>query len=85
ILPKFILTGYFGIENARGGRDTEWNEETQAPLDQLGTAVGVGFDWMIAENSGLYFRHRWMEFEDRNFSLDRYRGREVTIELKTFF
>ncbi len=85
ILPKFILTGYFGIENARGGRNTEWNEETQKPLDQLGTAVGVGFDWMLAENSGLYFRHRWMQFEDRSFPLDKYRGREVTIELKTFF
>lgn len=85
ILPKFILTGYFGLENARGGRDTFWNEETQAPLDQLGTAIGVGFDWMLAENSGLYFRHRWMEFEDRSFSLDRYKGREITIELKTFF
>ncbi|NEN22702.1 hypothetical protein G3O08_04180 [Cryomorpha ignava] len=85
IIPKFILTGYFGVENARGGRFTEWNEETNKPLDQLGTAVGVGFDWMLSENSGLYFRHRWMTFEDRSFPLDKYRGREITIELKTFF
>ncbi len=85
ILPKFILTGYFGVENARGGKFTEWNEETNKPLDQLGTAIGVGFDWMLSENSGLYFRHRWMSFEDRSFPLDTYRGREITIELKTFF
>jgi hypothetical protein len=85
VLPGFILTGYFGIENARGGTFTEWNEETQKPLDQLGTGIGVGFDWQLAENSGLYFRHRWMEFEDRSFPLDRFRGREITVELKTFF
>ena len=85
IIPKFILTGYFGVENARGGKFTEWNEETNKPLDQIGTAVGVGFDWMLSKNSGLYFRHRWMSFEDRSFPLDTYRGREITIELKTFF
>jgi hypothetical protein len=85
IFPKFILTGYFGIEAARGGRNTEWDAESQLPLNQFGTAVGIGCDWMLAENSGLYIRHRWMEFEDRSFSLDRYRGTETTIELKTFF
>ncbi len=85
ILPKFILTGYLGLERAQGGSDTRLDEFSQNPLDQLGTAVGVGFDWKVSENSGLYVRHRWMEFEDRSFSLDRYRGREFTVELKTFF
>lgn len=85
IIPKFLLTGYFGIENARGGQFTLWNEETQLPLDQLGTGIGIGFDWQLAENSGLYVRHRWLEFEDRSFPLDKMRGTELTIELKTFF
>jgi len=85
ILPKFIITGYYGIENAQGGNATEWDQETQLPLDQLGTAIGVGFDWQIAPNSGLYVRHRWMEFEDRSFRDDRFRGTELTVELKTFF
>jgi hypothetical protein len=85
IIPKFLLTGYFGIENARGGRFTLWNEDTQLPLDQLGTGIGIGFDWQLAENSGLYVRHRWMNFEDRSFPLDKMRGTELTIELKTFF
>jgi hypothetical protein len=85
VLPKFIVTGYYGIENARGGNATIWNEETQLPLDQLGTAVGIGFDWQITQNSGLYVRHRWMEFEDRSFRDDRFKGTELTVELKTFF
>lgn len=85
IFPKFIFAGYFGIETARGGKFTEYNEETALPLDQLGTAVGIGFDWQVAPNSGIYVRHRWMEFEDRNFPLDTYRGTEITVELKTYF
>lgn len=85
IIPKFIVTGYFGIENARGGSQTLWNDETQLPLDQLNTAIGVGFDWQLSENSGLYVRHRWMNFEDRNFPDDKFRGTELTVELKTFF
>lgn len=85
VLPKFILTGYLGIENARGGTFTEWDEVSQKPLDQLGTAIGVGFDWEISKNTGLYIRHRWMEFEDRSFALDKYKGTELTIELKSFF
>jgi len=85
LFPKFIFAGYFGVETARGGAFTEWNEETNLPLDQLGTAIGIGFDWQVAPNSGIYVRHRWMEFEDRSFPLDRYRGTELTVELKTYF
>jgi hypothetical protein len=85
VLPKFIVTGYYGIENARGGNATLWNEETGLPLDQINTAIGIGFDWQIAENSGLYVRHRWMSFEDRSFPDDRFKGTELTVELKTFF
>jgi hypothetical protein len=85
IIPKFIVTGYYGIENARGGDKTRWNEETQLPLDQLNTAFGIGFDWQLSENSGLYVRHRWMNFEDRSFPEDKFKGTELTVELKTFF
>ncbi len=85
VFPKFLLTTYFGIENARGGTFTEWDAETQLPRDQIGTGIGLGFDWTISETTGFYFRHRWIRFEDRSFGLDKYKGREVTIELKTFF
>jgi|GEM_PF-98030 len=85
LLDKFIVTGYFGLEVAKGGTFTEWDLESQLPRDQVGTGVGVGFDWMISPSAGIYVRHRWMNFEDRSFSLDHYRGREVTIELKSYF
>lgn len=85
IVDDFILTGYLGLENARGGRFSDWDMETDLPRDQFGTGIGLGFDWAIAQNAGIYFRHRWMNFEDRSFPLDHYKGREVTIELKIFF
>ncbi len=85
LFPKFLLTGYLGIEDARGGSFTQWDIETQLPLDQFGTGIGIGFDWTVSKSTGLYFRHRWMKFEDKNFGLDRFKGREVTVELKTFF
>lgn len=85
LFPKFLLTTYLGIENARGGQFTDWDLESQLPRDQLATGIGLGFDWTVSESTGIYFRHRWMNFEDRSFALDRYQGREVTIELKTFF
>ncbi len=85
LFPKFLLTGYLGIEDARGGAFTQWDLETQLPLDQIGTGIGIGFDWTVSKSTGLYFRHRWINFEDKNFELDRFKGREVTVELKTFF
>ena len=85
LLPKFILAGYFGYERAKGGQYTRWNEQTNLPMDQIGTSIGTGFDWTLSKNSGLYIRHRWMYFKDRSFPLDHYRGQEITVELKTFF
>jgi len=85
VLPKFIATCYFGLQSARGGNATQWDEVTQRPLDQVGTAIGIGFDWQLSENSGLYVRHRWMSLEDRSFQDDQFRGTELTVELKTFF
>ena len=85
LFPKFLLTGYLGIEKAEGGRFTNWDTETQLPRDQFGTGIGLGFDWTLHKTTGLYFRHRWMNFEDNSFSLDKYKGREITVELKTFF
>jgi hypothetical protein len=82
--PGFILTGYAGIENARGGDLTERSAVTGETRDQVGTGLGLGFDWTLAPNAGLYLRHRWMDFEDRSFPEDTYRGREVTLELKVF-
>jgi hypothetical protein len=79
-----MLAGYLGLEDAQGGRFTVLDEETGQPRDQRGTGIGLGFDWTIANNAGLYVRHRWMDFEDRSFPIDTYRGRELTIEIKIF-
>lgn len=85
LFDRFILAGYLGLERARGGRFTERDAETGRPRDQRGVGVGVGFDWTLAPNAGLYFRHRWMDFADRSFAVDTYAGREMTLELKIFF
>ena len=85
LTPGFLLASYLGLENARGGRFTELSEETGEPRDQVGVGYGLGFDWAITRNAGLYLRHRWLDFEDRSFELDTYSGRELTLELKIFF
>ncbi len=85
ITPGFLLAGYLGIENVRGGRFTDLDEDTGLPRDQRGRGIGVGFDWTLARNAGLYLRHRWMDFEDKAFALDTYSGQETTLELKIFF
>ncbi|MDX1419947.1 MAG: hypothetical protein R3181_08270 [Rubricoccaceae bacterium] len=85
LVEDLILAGYLGYENARGGQFTALSEETGEPRDQRGLGVGLGVDWTIASNAGLYVRHRWMDFEDRSFPEDTYNGRELTLELKVFF
>ncbi|MGH1436893.1 MAG: hypothetical protein ACRBG0_20815 [Lewinella sp.] len=84
LFPKFLLTSYLGLERTQGGRFTEWGEN-DLPRDQTGLAIGGGFDWTLNDATGLYFRYRHMDFEDKNFELDKYKGHEITIELKTFF
>ncbi len=85
VLPKFILTGYYGVEYIRGGINTAWDIESLQPRNQLGQGIGVGFDWTVAPNAAFYVRQRFMNFEDRSFALDKYRGHETTVELKVSF
>ncbi|MCB0635251.1 MAG: hypothetical protein KDC54_01460, partial [Lewinella sp.] len=84
LFPRFVVAGYLGLERAQGGRFTEWGEN-QLPRDQTGIGIGGGFDWTLSDATGLYFRYRHMQFEDKNFELDHFQGHEITIELKTFF
>ena len=85
VVPGFLLAGYLGLENIRGGQFTELDPDTGEPRNQIGRGIGLGFDWTLAQNAGIYLRHRWMDFEDRNFALDTYSGQETTVELKIFF
>lgn len=83
--PEFILTGYAGLERIIGNYATRVDVDSKRPLNQTNLALGLGFDFMIAKNTGLYFRHRWFTFEDRSFANDNFKGHETTIELKIFF
>lgn len=85
LTPEFLLTTYAGWERIIGNYSTRVNIETQRPLNQHNLGIGVGFDYMIAKNTGLYLRHRWFDFKDTSFPLDNFRGHETTIELKIFF
>jgi len=85
LTDRFVLAAYLGVEAARGGRFTELDAASGRPRDQLGTGLGLGFDWTLSPGAGLFFRHRWMDFEDRSFAVDTYAGHESTLELKIFF
>lgn len=85
LTDEFILTFYSGWERVIGNYDTRVDVESKRPLNQDNLGLGLGFDFMIAQNTGLYFRHRWFRFEDRSFALDNFRGHETTLELKIFF
>ncbi|MEM1043739.1 MAG: hypothetical protein AAGI91_14070 [Bacteroidota bacterium] len=82
---RFLLAGYLGLEKVNGGQFTDVDAVTGEPRDQRGVGLGLGFDWTVASNAGLYLRHRWMDFQDRSFVADNYSGRELTLELKVFF
>jgi hypothetical protein len=58
---------------------------TKLPRNQIGQGIGVGLDFDIGKDIGLYFRHRWMKYEDLNFGDDQYHGTESTIEIKATF
>ena len=82
---EFILTGYLGWERIIGNYATRVDVDSKRPLNQSNLALGMGFDFMIAKNTGLYFRHRWFTYEDRSFANDNFKGHETTLELKIFF
>ncbi len=85
LTPEFILTGYAGWERIIGNYATRVDVDSKRPLNQSNLALGIGFDYMIAKNTGLYFRHRWFTYEDRSFANDNFKGHESTVELKIFF
>ena len=85
LFPKVVLSNYFGFDRIIANEHTKLSEVSLKPKDQTGKSYAIGLDFLLAKNTGLYIRHRWMNYEDRNFSLDRYKGTETTVELKIFF
>jgi hypothetical protein len=85
ITGGFLLNLYYGYERTLGNYLTDIDEETLRPRNQYGEGIGVGCDVDMGKNTRLYLRHRWFSFRDESFGLDRFRGRELTVEIKAFF
>lgn len=85
IHPKLSVLAFYSIQETSGGDNTTLSTETEKPLNQKATGIGFGIDYDFAKSAGLYLRHRWMNHEDPNFSLDKYKGTSTTLELKYFF
>jgi predicted porin len=82
---KWVFTNYVGVDRIIANNATKLNTTTQRPKDQTGISFATGFDYYINKNTGLYIRQRWFTNSDKNFSLDRYKGMETTVELKIYF
>ena len=82
---KIFLVGYGGWEINQASQKTELSTENQKPMNQIGSGYGLGFDVEVADNAGLYFRHRWMQFKDKSFEKDQFSGQESVVELKIGF
>jgi len=82
---KVILSQYLGWERAIANYNTEVNIETKRPVNQEGFAFGLGIDYLLSKNTALYLRHRYFNYEDRSFELNKFAGHETTLELKIIF
>lgn len=83
--PRVVWTNYAGFERIIANYDTQVDVVSRRPKNQTGIGLGTGLDVMMSKNAGLYLRHRWMDYKDTSFALDRYKGTETTLEIKIFF
>ncbi|SFX76746.1 hypothetical protein SAMN04487930_109115 [Cytophaga hutchinsonii ATCC 33406] len=56
-----------------------------ATVQQVSWGYGLGIDYDFSSRAGLYVRNRWFGQNDKNFTLNKYKGMETTVELKIFF
>lgn len=84
VRPKLVLLLMAGIERAKGSDRTELALNGQA-IDQTGTALGLGLDIELSNRAALFLKHRWMSHSDQNFTEDKFKGTESSIEFKVFF
>ncbi len=80
-----MLSTYVGYDRIYAGKNTLADTESSLNKDQTGLSYALGVDIQLAKQTGLYIRQRWFEYADKNFNLDKYKGRETTVELKIFF
>ncbi len=85
ISTKLALASYFGLENMKGTEGYVYAQAGANPVNEIGKAIGLGLDIVLAQMSNLYVRTRWFDFEDKNNDLNHYRGFEGSLELKVHF
>lgn len=82
---NLVWCNYAGAERVVANYDTRTDAISRRPKNQEGYAIATGFDIEMSKGAGLYIRQRKMQYRDRSFSKDRYKGWETTVELKIFF
>ena len=82
---NLIITNFIGWERIIANYYTNTDLISYRPRNQTGLSFATGFDLSISKNAALYFRQRWMNYQDKSFIKDRYIGTESTLELKIFF
>ncbi len=82
------LSAYYGVEFIKGNDKTDLELQDSGELkarNQKGTGVGLGVDYQLNSSTFLYLRHRWFDFNDRNFKDENFSGKLLTVEMKIFF
>ena len=101
IHPKVTIVGFWGMERVIGNNRTELADAngkliTNAQgrpvadvngkaIDQTGYGYGLGLDYNFHSSASINIRQRWFSHKDKNFTLDRFSGNEMTFEFKVFF
>lgn len=80
-----MITNYLGYERILGNYATQVDELSRRPRNQEGIGLGTGLDLSLGKNALFALRHRYFQFEDRSFSLDKFSGQETMVEIKVFF
>ncbi|MBX9853554.1 MAG: hypothetical protein K2X86_17560 [Cytophagaceae bacterium] len=101
IHQKVTLVGFLGLERVKGNSRTEVADANGnlikdangrpvadpngKPIDATGHGYGLGLDYNFHSRASLHVRHRWFNYADKNFTLDKFKGNEMTVEFKVFF
>jgi hypothetical protein len=82
---RLVWSNYVGFERIVANYKTATDVDSRRPKNQKGISIATGIDLQLSKGVGLYFRERWMKYEDMSFADDKYDGFESTLELKVFF
>lgn len=57
----------------------------KAPINYLQTAIGLGFDWDLADRVGLHVRYKFMTHSDELISSNDWHSHYISAETKAWF